>query len=92
MRTLVAIVRRINNLLRPLPQVSPQGAQTVPHVFEGGVSATEIPGHGFESPTMLEPPHLQVGGGVWTAYSRDLGPRVHPGQLLYCDCDTVHAV
>lgn len=63
-RTLVAIVKRINNLLRPLPQVSPRGAQSVPNVFEGGVSATEIAGHGFESLTMLEPPHLQVGGGV----------------------------
>ena len=59
-RTLVAIVRRINNLLRPVPQVSSHGAQTVPHLFGGGVSQTEIPGHGFGSPTALEPPHHQV--------------------------------
>ena len=82
-RTLVAIVRRINNLLRPLPQFSPHSAQSAPHLFGGGVSHADAPGHGFGSPTMLEPPHLQVSQGQCSLRTLDpKGTPWRPGHLF----------
>lgn len=87
-RTLVAIVRRINNLLRPVPPASPHGAQTVPHLFGGGVSQTEIPGHGFGSPIALEPPHLQVSWGLRATFPP--GCWVQRCHLHRCDERYMH--